>query len=291
MSAYGRSRTASGANAWSSGSANAAVLPVPVAACPSTSRPASIGGMARRWMGVGSSYPSSASAARSSARRPRPLNPTSATTSVVSSSMRDSHSGRPGKPARRTGPLAGPERSRSGQRGHMRLVGGRSSAHRNVRVGARGRRVEAPPACQVRLATTATKGQRIMTFNELGLVEPLLRAIRDEGYETPTPIQTDAIPQVLAGKDLLGIAQTGTGKTAAFALPVLQRLAAEKKTPRAKQPRALILTPTRELAIQIDESFRAYGRHIGLRSTVVFGGVGQHPQVQAMARGVDILTA
>jgi ATP-dependent RNA helicase RhlE len=127
----------------------------------------------------------------------------------------------------------------------------------------------------------------------LALVEPIRRALKDEGYATPTPIQAQAIPQLLAGQDLLGIAQTGTGKTAAFALPILQRLAASRGQAglQRKTARCLVLTPTRELALQIGDSFRAYGRHLGLRSLVIFGGVGQNPQVAGMARGVDILTA
>ena len=133
-------------------------------------------------------------------------------------------------------------------------------------------------------------------FQDLGLVEPIRRALADEGYTAPTPIQAQAIPHLLDGHDLLGIAQTGTGKTAAFALPILQRLAAERGAPAApalarKSARCLVLTPTRELALQIRDSFRAYGRHLGLRATVIFGGVGQVPQVAAMARGVDILVA
>jgi ATP-dependent RNA helicase RhlE len=129
------------------------------------------------------------------------------------------------------------------------------------------------------------------TFASLGLAEPLLRALAAENYQTPTPIQAQAIPSLLAGKDLLGIAQTGTGKTAAFALPILQHLSANRAAPLPKMPRALILAPTRELALQIDEAFRAYGRHLGLRHAVVMGGVGFHPQVQALARGLDILVA
>jgi ATP-dependent RNA helicase RhlE len=130
-----------------------------------------------------------------------------------------------------------------------------------------------------------------LSFSELALVEPLQRALQDEKYETPTPIQAQAIPHLLAGRDLLGIAQTGTGKTAAFALPILQRLSANRVAPQRGNVRALILTPTRELAIQIGESFRAYGRHLGLRHAVIFGGVGQKPQVDALQRGLDILVA
>ena len=129
-----------------------------------------------------------------------------------------------------------------------------------------------------------------MTFNELNLSAPLLRAVQEAGYETPSPIQAAAIPPVLSGRDLMGCAQTGTGKTAAFALPMLDRLTAD--APRKKGAiRALILTPTRELALQIGESFEAYGKYLKLRSTVIFGGVGQAPQVEALKKGVDILIA
>ena len=129
-----------------------------------------------------------------------------------------------------------------------------------------------------------------MTFKELNLSAPLLRAVQEAGYETPSPIQAAAIPPVLSGRDLMGCAQTGTGKTAAFALPMLDRLTANP--PRRKGAiRALILTPTRELALQIGESFDAYGKYMKLRSTVIFGGVGQAPQVEALKKGVDILVA
>ena len=129
-----------------------------------------------------------------------------------------------------------------------------------------------------------------MTFNELNLSAPVLRAVAQAGYESPSPIQAAAIPPVLAGRDLMGCAQTGTGKTAAFALPMLDRLTAS--APRKKGAiRALILTPTRELALQIGESFETYGRYLTLRSTVIFGGVGQAPQVAALKKGVDILIA
>jgi len=129
------------------------------------------------------------------------------------------------------------------------------------------------------------------TFSELGLNDSLLKAITAEGYTTPTPIQTQAIPFLLQGRDVLGIAQTGTGKTAAFALPILQRLSEKKRRALPKGARALILTPTRELALQIDEGFKAYGRHFGMKRTVIFGGVGQRPQVNAMRNGTDILVA
>ncbi|WP_372425766.1 DEAD/DEAH box helicase, partial [Salinarimonas chemoclinalis] len=129
------------------------------------------------------------------------------------------------------------------------------------------------------------------TFSDLGLSAPILEALAREGYERPTPIQGQAIPPVLAGRDLLGIAQTGTGKTAAFALPMIQRLAADKRPAPRKGCRALILSPTRELASQIEESFRAYGRGSKLTSTVVFGGVPVPRQERVVANGVDILVA
>ena len=129
-----------------------------------------------------------------------------------------------------------------------------------------------------------------MTFNELNLSAPLLRAIAEAGYETPSPIQSAAIPPVLEGRDLMGCAQTGTGKTAAFALPMLDRLNAAPARKKGAV-RALILTPTRELALQIGESFAAYGKNQKLRHTVIFGGVGQAPQVEAIKKGVEILIA
>jgi ATP-dependent RNA helicase RhlE len=129
------------------------------------------------------------------------------------------------------------------------------------------------------------------SFASLGLAEPILRALAAENYETPTPIQAQAVPALLAGKDLLGIAQTGTGKTAAFSLPILQHLSANRAHPVPKSPRALILAPTRELAIQIEQAFRAYGRFLGLRATVVVGGVGYGEQIKALHRGVDVLVA
>ncbi|MGN0707598.1 MAG: DEAD/DEAH box helicase [Faecalibacterium sp.] len=129
-----------------------------------------------------------------------------------------------------------------------------------------------------------------MTFEELNLSAPLLRAVHEAGYKTPSPIQAAAIPPVLAGRDLMGCAQTGTGKTAAFALPVLDRLSAAPAR-RKGAVRALILTPTRELALQIGESFDAYGKYKKLRCTVIFGGVGQAPQVEALKKGVEILIA
>ena len=132
--------------------------------------------------------------------------------------------------------------------------------------------------------------RRTMTFNELNLSTPLLRAVAEAGYESPSPIQASAIPPVLAGRDLMGCAQTGTGKTAAFALPMLDRLTAAPAKKKGAV-RALILTPTRELALQIGESFELYGKYLNQRSTVIFGGVGQAPQVAALKKGVDILIA
>jgi ATP-dependent RNA helicase RhlE len=128
-------------------------------------------------------------------------------------------------------------------------------------------------------------------FADLDLSSDLLDALADRGYETPTSIQSEAIPHLLEGRDLLGVAQTGTGKTAAFALPILDLLDERNEKPSPRRPRALVLTPTRELASQIADCFESYGRHLRLRSTVVFGGVGQSPQVRALARGVDVLVA
>ncbi len=127
-----------------------------------------------------------------------------------------------------------------------------------------------------------------MTFENLKLIEPILRALQEEGYSTPTPIQEKSIPILLQGKDLLGCAQTGTGKTAAFSIPILQKL---YKTDNRQGIKALILTPTRELAIQIGESFEAYGKYTGLRHAVIFGGVGQKPQTDELKRGIQILIA
>ncbi len=129
------------------------------------------------------------------------------------------------------------------------------------------------------------------SFAELPLIEPLQRAVKEEGYTVPTPIQAQSIIPLLEGRDLLGCAQTGTGKTAAFTLPILQRLTQQKKVASRNTPRALILAPTRELAAQIGQSIRVYGKHLRIASTVIFGGVGQQPQVHALNRGVDILVA
>ncbi|MBS0193942.1 MAG: DEAD/DEAH box helicase [Proteobacteria bacterium] len=135
-----------------------------------------------------------------------------------------------------------------------------------------------------------------MSFETLGLAAPLVRALADLGYTTPTPIQSEAIPVVLTGRDLLATAQTGTGKTAAFALPILQRLfidtAADAQAVRGpRKVRVLVLTPTRELAAQVHESFRDYGRHLRVASTTIYGGVGMGPQLDALRRGVDVLIA
>src|SRR5215210_1630048 len=131
----------------------------------------------------------------------------------------------------------------------------------------------------------------VTSFSELGLAAPLLRALEEAGYETPTPIQAQAIPTVLEGRDLLGIAQTGTGKTAAFALPILHRLAAKGGRPPRGGCRVLVLSPTRELCSQIADSFRDYGKHLGLSVAVVFGGVPHGPQRRALSAGIDVLVA
>ncbi len=130
-----------------------------------------------------------------------------------------------------------------------------------------------------------------MTFQELNISEPILKALSNKQYKTPTPIQEQAISVVLNGKDLLGIAQTGTGKTAAFAIPIIQQLDKPMLSNRKREIRALILTPTRELAIQIDECFTDYAKFTGLRNTVIYGGVNQRPQVDELKRGTDILIA
>lgn len=128
-------------------------------------------------------------------------------------------------------------------------------------------------------------------FTGFNLAQPILRAIADEGYTTPSPIQHKSIPALVEGHDLLGVAQTGTGKTASFALPLLNRLASNGTKPQSRKPRALIIAPTRELAGQINDSIRAYGRHMHLRSTVVFGGASIRPQIKTLAQGVHILVA
>src|SRR5215471_13066518 len=133
-----------------------------------------------------------------------------------------------------------------------------------------------------------------MNFEDLGLAEPILRAVREQGYESPTPIQLQAIPAVLKGGDLMAGAQTGTGKTAGFVLPTLQRLSSQPSVRDARGRiviRCLILTPTRELAAQVEDSVRTYGKHLRLSSMVMFGGVGMQPQIDRLKRGVDILVA
>lgn len=131
-----------------------------------------------------------------------------------------------------------------------------------------------------------------MAFTKLHLIDPILKALEAEGYQSPTPIQAQSIPYVLEGRDLLGCAQTGTGKTAAFAIPILQLLYKQKQEERGpRKIKTLILTPTRELAIQIDESFAAYGKHTGLSHAAIFGGVSQLPQVNILRKGIDILVA
>lgn len=130
-----------------------------------------------------------------------------------------------------------------------------------------------------------------MTFKELNIIEPILKALIQEGYSTPTPIQEQAIPVILKNSDILGCAQTGTGKTAAFTIPILQKLYNNVKQGRNKEIKALILTPTRELAIQIGESFSSYGKFTNLKHTVVFGGVSQKAQTDALRSGIDILIA
>jgi ATP-dependent RNA helicase RhlE len=130
-----------------------------------------------------------------------------------------------------------------------------------------------------------------ISFSDLGLADPIQHALKARNHVIPTPIQARAIPQLLAGRDMLGIAQTGTGKTAAFALPILHQLS-RKRGPNGRcSPRALVLAPTRELAIQIGDEFRAYGKHLHLRQTVIVGGVSQKPQVDALRRGVETLIA
>lgn len=128
-------------------------------------------------------------------------------------------------------------------------------------------------------------------FESLGVGGTLRRALKDKGYTRPTPIQSQAIPQLLRGKDLLGVAQTGTGKTAAFALPLLQRLDGENTPPKPRRPRALVLAPTRELALQIHEELTSLGRYTKLRHAFIIGGVNQNPQIKGLARGLDVLVA
>lgn len=129
------------------------------------------------------------------------------------------------------------------------------------------------------------------SFEELALAAPIKRALAEQNYITPSPIQAQSIPILLKGQDLLGIAQTGTGKTAAFSLPILDALHNKPQRLRRKSARVLVLTPTRELATQISQSFDSYGRHLNFKKTLVFGGVGKNPQVRAMQSGVDLLPA
>ena len=134
--------------------------------------------------------------------------------------------------------------------------------------------------------------QTEIPFTSLGLAEPLLRAIHDAGYTIPTPIQAQAIPQVLAGRDLLAAAQTGTGKTAGFTLPILHHLTSRPlPSPKPGRPRCLILVPTRELAAQVEESVKTYGKYVALKSMVMFGGVNINPQFKTLRARVDILVA
>ena len=130
-----------------------------------------------------------------------------------------------------------------------------------------------------------------ITFSTLGVAEPILRALAAENYTIPTPIQAKAVPALLAGRDLLGIAQTGTGKTAAFGIPLLQKLSVGHVPPRAREAKSLILAPTRELAVQIEQSLRTYGRFLNLKMAVILGGVSQNSQINATKNGVDILVA
>ena len=132
-----------------------------------------------------------------------------------------------------------------------------------------------------------------MNFSDLGLRAELLRAVLDQGYDTPTPIQAQAIPVVLQGNDLMASAQTGTGKTAGFTLPILQLLSTRSDglSPKRSKSRALILTPTRELAVQVHESVRTYGKHLGLTNAAIYGGVGLGPQAKALRAGADIIVA
>ena len=127
-----------------------------------------------------------------------------------------------------------------------------------------------------------------MKFEELKIIEPILKALKDENYKEPSKIQEEAIPSILLGKDLLGCAQTGTGKTAAFAIPTLQLLHNSNKIAKKKKIQSLILTPTRELAIQIYDNFQSYGKNLNLKSAVIFGGVSQKPQEEVIRKGVDI---
>src|SRR5690606_17640947 len=163
----------------------------------------------------------------------------------------------------------------------INVKGFASTAHLTINPGCQSDEIACPLIKQI---------QMIRNFKDLNLIPPIQKAIDESGYETPTPIQQQAIPPVLAGRDILGCAQTGTGKTAAFALPILQLLTESKSNPH-KNIKVLVVTPTRELAIQIEESFADYGKHLPLKHAVIFGGVNQNPQVGRLRNGVDILVA
>src|SRR5690606_6010094 len=151
-------------------------------------------------------------------------------------------------------------------------------------------RFDAVP-CRAWRSCARPNGVHMTNFETLGLSPALLRALTEANYTTPTPIQAQSIPALLAGHDLLGAAQTGTGKTAAFGLPLLQKLAKETPPKGPRKPRALVLVPTRELAVQVADSLKVYGRHLRLNVTMIFGGVGMQPQIDNLRRGVDILVA
>jgi ATP-dependent RNA helicase RhlE len=176
-----------------------------------------------------------------------------------------------------------PAAGRGPKRRFRKKCGDKRPHHGN---GPRGQR---PPNEEPPVPTGPPK--RADGFAHLGLAECLLRSLGDEGYDTPTPIQSKAVPEVLAGRDLFGCAQTGTGKTAAFALPLIHRMLDDRPEIKPRRCRTLVLAPTRELAAQIHDSFRAYGRHARLRTAVIYGGVGQHKQARDMMRGVDVLVA
>jgi len=199
---------------------------------------------------------------------------------------------RPAKDADGETPNNTPRKRRRGGRGGR---GGRDERSarpaRQERPRSEGAEQKAARAPRVKSNADAPRAEGGITFADLDLLPELQQAVADIGYTHPTPIQGKAIPALLDGRDVLGIAQTGTGKTCAFTLPVLQHLASVRAKRTAGSPRALVLTPTRELAIQIGDSFTTYGRHLKLSHTVIFGGVNQNPQVRAMQRGVDTLVA
>jgi len=164
-----------------------------------------------------------------------------------------------------------------------------ASPHRQSSTPSGGQAHAAPPAAAAPVPFPGAPLSEHPAF--AALLTPIRRAVAEEGYTEPTPIQAQAIPHLLAGRDLLGCAQTGTGKTAAFTLPILHRLQSDRRPPASGRPRVLVLAPTRELAGQIGDSIRVYGRHLRLSHTVIFGGVGQRPQEVALSRGVDIAVA